>query len=209
MDCASFERELTELLAGGQDDAERGRRLRLLRAHVEDCGDCAASRELLELWELPAAERDLAGDPGPDYWDGFEARVRARIAHDATVRRRVRGWWLAAAALLLVAAGVWSVGRLPTGPDRMAEASVERSAPLTADGTAPLPERLERELVAAPPGEAMAQVEDLARWGDAWEVEPRVDAVDAWDEGGLFPDVSDLDGEARQALLNWLKEQTT
>jgi hypothetical protein len=63
-----------------------------------------------------------------------------------------------------------------------------------------LPEGLERQLVEAAPADVMVQVDAVAGWGADWETESA---------GGLFPDVSELDGEAREALLTWLRQQTS
>jgi len=192
MDCAGFERELGELMDGGAGNAEeRDLRLRSLRSHAADCDACAGCEDLLRLLELPRGQGDLAGDPGEAYWGSFDRRVRERIRRESTRARPTRRWWIvaAAAAVLLLLVGTWTLRR------DAAESTTTASAVTTL--AVELPEELAR-MVETAPGDVLVQLEDLAGWGSSGDA-----------EGGLFPDVSGLDGEASQAFLLWLREQTS
>ena len=188
MDCATFERELVELMDGsaalGTED-----RLRALEAHAAECDACAGCRDLVALLE----RRDPESDPGQAYWDSFDRRVSERIRRETPGTGSRGRWWIAgaaAAAVLLVLVGSWTLRRGPvSSPTAVVLPATE------------LPEELER-MVEAAPGDALVQLEQLAGWGSSWdETEP------GGADGGLFPDVSGLDDEASQAFLQWLQEQ--
>lgn len=205
MDCAGFERELVELMDGDPawDAQERDRRLRALRAHAVDCDACAACEELLALLELPSGRRDPLSDPGQAYWDAFERRVRERIRWEATRTRPHGGRWMAAAAavVLVLLVGSWAVRRGAVEPSGTPIAGSE-TAPRTGAARAleELPEELAK-MVELAPADVLVQLDDLAGWGSGG------DAADAG--GGVFPDVSGLDGDATRAFLQWLREQTS
>ena len=186
MDCATFERELVELMDGsaalGTED-----RLRALEAHAAECDACAGCRDLVALLE----RRDPQSDPGQAYWDSFDRRVSERIRRESTWSRPLgRRWIVAAAAIVLLSlVGTWTVRR-----------GAGESDPTTIGGPASdLPEELER-MVEAAPADVLVRLEDLAGWGSSWDAAGGADA-------GLFPDVSGLDDEASQAFLRWLQEQ--
>lgn len=220
MDCAGFERELVELMEGGSASKaqERDLRLRALRVHAADCDACASGEELLQLLELPSGQRDLADDPGQAYWDSFERRLRERIRRESTRTQPTRRWWIAAAAaaaaVSLFLVGSWTLRR---GAAESNTTTIAGSETTAAPGAATpeageLPEELAR-MVEAAPYDVLVQLEDLAGWGSSWDAA----AGDLPDDagslgaagGGLFPDVSGLDGNARQAFLLWLREQTS
>ena len=196
MSCAEFERELAHLMGAepGEELAERANGIRRLREHVDGCDACAASAGLLTILELPEGRRDPLDDPGQAYWDAFEKGVSARIRREAAPARP-RRWWLgvaAAAALLLVLlAGRTAWFRPEPGP--LAAPAVPAGE---LEARVALPEALVRLAEVAP-----SEADDLGiGWDSPWDL-----AVD----DGLFPDTSDLDGDARQALLVWLNEQTS
>ena len=216
MDCAGFERGLVELMDGGpaSDTQERDLRLRALRAHAADCDACAGCEELLALLELPCGRRDPLSDPGQAYWDSFDRRVRERIHREATRARPGGRWWIAAAAaaVLLFLVGSWTLRRGAVEPNTTAIAG---SAGTTRTGaaapSAELPEELAR-MVEAAPGDVLVQLEDLAGWGsggDAVAADLPDDSGSWGAAGSVFPDVSGLDGDASQAFLLWLREQTS
>lgn len=78
-----------------------------LRRHLADCEECRASYNTLTR-TLHLTSGLQAPDPGPE----FEARVWARVAPGVQSSRRLSSsWWrlgAVAAALLIVAGGVWS-----------------------------------------------------------------------------------------------------
>jgi hypothetical protein len=78
-----------------------------LRRHLADCEDCRGSYNALTR-TLHLTSGLQAPDPGPE----FEARVWARVAPGVhSARRLSSSWWrlgAVAAALLIVAGGVWS-----------------------------------------------------------------------------------------------------
>jgi hypothetical protein len=184
MDCAEFERELVKLMDGGsaRNAKERDRSLGALEAHAADCDACAGCEELLQLLGLPRGQGDLASDPGQAYWDAFDRRVRERVGRESTRTRAGRRWWMGAAAavVLLGVVGTWTFRR----------GAMESNPP-----AAELPEELAR-MVETASGDLLV-----------WEVP---DDAGPWGAGReLFPDVSDLDGDVRQAFLLWLREQTS
>ncbi len=219
MDCAGFESELVELMDGGyaSNAQERDLRLRALRAHAADCDACASGEDLLQLLELPRGQRDLANDPGQAYWDSFDRRVRERIRRESTRTQPTRLWWIAAAAaapaVLLFLVGTCTFRRGAAESNTTTIAGSETTAgpgPATAP-SAELPEELAR-MVEAAPYDVLVQLEDLAGWGSSWDAAAGdlPDDSESWGAGGgLFPDVSGLDGDASQAFLLWLREQTS
>ena len=183
MDCTQFERQLVEL-TDAAPSPEREQRVGELQEHASSCRECAGCADLLQVLGRPSATED----PGSAYWEGFETRVRQR--REASSVRTTTRWWMAtAAAVVLLLLGTWAVRRSPQEPPPVVvfEAGPSEQA---------LPENLAR-LVEAAPGDELAFVDELADWGPSSEA------------AGLFPDVSDLDGEAQQAFLQWLREQAS
>ena len=200
MRCAGFEHGLVEFLEGPPDRDETEALLKELRAHADACPDCAGSTDLLRVLELPRGERDPVPDPGQAYWDDFDRRLRDRLqGSSATAFSQRRRWLSIAAAVVFLVVGGWVSWRLVPG-----------EAPPAAAVKDALPQLLERSLAEAGPEEAMGHLDDLAGW-TAWEADSANGRAEpgAWGEGGLFPDVSDLDADARQELLLWLRGQTS
>lgn len=210
MDCAAFERELIDWLSGDVPQARRQKRLQRLEQHVATCGACAGARDLLDWARLGSAQRDLADDPGPDYWSSFNARLHARIAAtegDVGPAQRQRGARRAAVAALLVAAllglGSLAVWRLRPGPGTSPIASAPGGEDVATAGTEdqPLevPDEIARLWVADAP-DALVDAGAGAIDDDEW--------VDDEEGGWAFPDTDQLDPRARRALLDWLRERT-
>ena len=89
MECRETQSLLTAFHDGELRDADRTR----VEEHLRGCPECGAL-----LADLARADR-IAGvpDPGPEYWDRFNARVADRIPREAdaaevTVLRPKRGW---------------------------------------------------------------------------------------------------------------------
>jgi hypothetical protein len=209
MDCAGFERELVEVMDGGAASSaeDRDLRLRALRVHAAMCEACAGCEELLQLLERSAA----AGDPGQAYWDSFEGRVRERIRRESRSSRLAGRRWIAAvaAAILLAVVGTWTIRRMAPESNPTTIAGSETGP---TESVVALPEELER-MVQTAPADALVQLQDLAGWGAGWEdpvSDEGAEATGTWSAaGGVFPDVSDLDGDASRALLLWLRQQTS
>ncbi|MCP4573934.1 MAG: hypothetical protein GY838_16365 [bacterium] len=118
-----------------------------LRQHLRACGRCRASLRAYEAF------RDEA--PGRDVTDAEVARADGRLAEYIETRMRARedappaqDWsrgWMAMAAVLLVAVGLWAVGPHLTGTaldtgDRLRGDAMEAApaaAPVTATVVAP------------------------------------------------------------------------
>ena len=203
MDCAKFEQELVALAERGPTSSlpPRDPRVSLLKAHTETCPDCAASADLVELLALPP-ERDPVPDPGTDYWASFNERVRQRIDHEALPARRPTRRWpgVAAATILVAVAASWILRERSTdeGAEMARTQPVETRTESAAEG---LPEELVSSVELASAGEIDAELQGLEAWG-SWG-----GGFDGGADEGLFPDVADLGSEARQELLQWLREQ--
>ena len=203
MNCAEFEHRLAELMAG-----EGAAGLEELRGHARACGACAVSADLLDWAALPVGERDIAEDPGPEYWAGFNERVRSSLDVRARGSRPVLWWGAAAAALLLLIAGPWiwrQVGVRPADIDEtVAGLTVEPPGPPATPETSEMPEELVEmlaspladELVLGMPWAAALAQDDEPLLGDP-----------VGRGGGLFPDAAGLDDKARRELLEWLRDQ--
>ena len=197
MDCATFENRLTELLEGRQEGEERRRRLDELRRHAARCVTCGGSEELLQLLALPPGERDLATDPGPEYWTDFDRRLRERIeATPRAVSTRSRWAGLVAATIVLALAAAWLLSG--TGGDGPTE------SPAIVD-------LVEEDPIDAGKTELLQPLLGSLDRATAAEVTAQLDALDdpVWEGGGPFPDLTDLDADARQELLGWLREQSS
>jgi hypothetical protein len=189
MDCATFENRLAELLSSGVEGAERDGGVRELLDHAAACPPCRGCAALLELLEGPREGRDPFPDPGPRYWESFEARLQERLAAPArspAVLRRAA----VAAAVVVALAGVWLGLRQRVEPAAPVAQGGERS-PSELPPLAEVPSGV-------PPEDASAQLDALTGWSLA-----------ADPDDGLFPDVSELDREAGRALLAWLREQSS
>ena len=135
MECRETQSLLTAFHDGELPAAERVR----VEAHLRGCTECAAL-----LADLARADR-AAGvpDPGPAYWDRFNARVMDRVAREADgprvavlrpkggrVRQQLRYLVPAAAAAALVAMVVRYGGMHPGAPTPTVPPAVsERAAP--------------------------------------------------------------------------------
>jgi len=201
MNCADFERRLVELIAG-ESVAEADERLRRLREHSRDCDDCRDSDDLLLWLELPREQRDPAEAPVPEYWQDFNRRLDDRMEREDAPRRLRAGWWVAAAAaLVLVLVGPRFFGPDPGDPE---------SPPILVDSGAeidrPMPEALV-ELLAGTSNDDLLQ-------GIPWSVgspsgdEPALGEPVEGRAGGLLPDAAGLDDEGQRQLLEWLRART-
>ena len=191
MDCARFQDELVELLGTSQADPDGTRRERLL-AHASGCADCADGRDLLEWLALPLDQRDVE-DPGRLYWEGFDQRLRQRIASRAPVRSAKpspRRWLVAAAVVGLALIAGWWLGRGAGGdvahPDPLAATRADQAAAL----------------------EELEQIEELFDPSVALDLTgDETDAEGESRDGWLLPSTAGLDDDGRRELLRWLRDR--
>jgi hypothetical protein len=135
MECRETQTLLTAFHDGELPAAERVR----VEEHLRGCPECAA-----RLADLARADRAAdVPDPGPAYWDRFNARVMDRVAREADGPRvtvlRPKGGWVrqqlrylvpAAAAAALVVMVVRYGGMHPGAPTPTVPPAVsERAAP--------------------------------------------------------------------------------
>jgi len=202
MDCASFENQLTEMLAGQTADASRQATLAELKRHAGECPECSGAGVLVELATLPLDERDPIELPPESYWEGFNASVGQRL--EQGVVGRPGGAWrrYAAAAAVAVALFVgWSLrGWLDSGPSP--------EPPVAAVGEESRPSdwnRLDEVIRQATPEELAEALRGLPGGWNSVEA-----SVWALDESGLagewMPDADELDEIDRSELTEWLDQ---
>ena len=104
MNCAQFEQQLSERLAGEIDRDRWAVQRRELLRHVDRCDACAASEELLQIADLEPSERDSWEEPAD--WDRINRAVHAQLPAPAR-SARPRRWWAVAALLLVGVGGGW------------------------------------------------------------------------------------------------------
>jgi hypothetical protein len=138
-DCRKIEESLVDLVFGELVEDERARVL----VEVEGCALCRG--QLQSIRATLAGFDEAAGliEPDEDYWQGYEARLRAKVFADKqqSLRERLAGqirnfvpqpaWALSFAALLIVALVVWAWFNQasPTAsnhPQQQAEAGEEK-----------------------------------------------------------------------------------
>ena len=164
MDCRETQALLTAFHDGELPAADRAR----VEAHLRGCPECRARQADLARVDQAAG----VPDPGPAYWDRFNARVMDRIARDAgdpgvTVLRPKGGWMrqqlrylvpaAAAAALVVMVVrygGMNPVAPTPTVPPAVREPAVADSAEENGGacrGGATRPPAIRRRRADAPP----------------------------------------------------------
>lgn len=112
LDCDEFAVKLADYLDGDLPDAVRG----AVDAHASRCAACARLLSEIEALRVEAAALPLL-EPSRDLWTGIAERMDARVlplesprvARVAAIRRTWRHPAVAAAALVLVTAGVTHV----------------------------------------------------------------------------------------------------
>ena len=112
LDCDEFAARLADYLDGELPDAARG----AMAAHASSCAECSRLLSEIESLRLDAAALPRL-DPSRDLWAGIAERIDARVlpldtsrtSRVAAVRRTWRHPAVAAAALVLVTAGVTHV----------------------------------------------------------------------------------------------------
>lgn len=153
------DRALNELVDGTLPEEERT----AAEEHLRDCPACRSERERLAALLEGARRLPRALEPGRDLWPEIAGRIGSRGAprgrrpeesagSGAGGRRsfRARPGWLAAAAVLLVAATAGITALLVSGPEEAPETELampERAAPSVdpdAPGSAMLPAQFRR-----------------------------------------------------------------
>ena len=199
MNCPEFENELATLLSGETGDATRANVLSRLREHAATCAGCAGMSDLVEWASLPVSERDPFDEPGPEYWETFDARLRERIAADESrspADRRRRWVGLAAAALVAVALIVPWWLRHPESPHTPPD------TPITT------PVELDALFETADPDAARQEVERIVGGiADAFSAPIEAGSILGGGEGLIPPD-GGMDGQDRRRLLEWLEAET-
>ncbi|HET7190014.1 MAG TPA: zf-HC2 domain-containing protein [Gemmatimonadaceae bacterium] len=112
LDCDEFAVKLADYLDGDLPDAVRG----AVDAHASRCAECARLLSEIEALRVEAASLPLL-EPSRDLWTGIAERIDARVlplesprvARVAAIRRTWRHPAIAAAALVLVTAGITHV----------------------------------------------------------------------------------------------------
>lgn len=112
LDCDEFAVKLADYLDGELPDAVRG----AVDAHASRCAECARLLSEIEALRVEAASLPLLA-PSRDLWTGIAERIDARVlplesprvARVAAIRRTWRHPAVAAAALVLVTAGITHV----------------------------------------------------------------------------------------------------
>lgn len=112
LDCDEFAVKLADYLDGDLPDAVRG----AVDAHASRCAECARLLSEIEALRVEAASLPLL-EPSRDLWTGIAERIDARVlplesprvARVAAIRRTWRHPAVAAAALVLVTAGITHV----------------------------------------------------------------------------------------------------
>jgi anti-sigma factor RsiW len=123
MKCDEVNRRLDASIDGELNASERDE----VREHVGACAACAAEEE--KLRRLVEAARALPREiaPGRDLWPGIARRIQASTVVAGEFGARRAAWrqgraWLAAAAVLVVAAGLVVVSRGRPEPPRLSSA---------------------------------------------------------------------------------------
>ena len=120
MRCEKARRWISDDLDGALAASRKGR----LESHLARCAACRAYHGDLELVSA-GARRATAGDPSPEYWADFEARLERRLARSARPERSasrpaLRRWAWAWAVSLVGAAAVGYLAFFRPGPEREA-----------------------------------------------------------------------------------------
>lgn len=211
MDCAEFDRRLAALLGDEGDPARREAEFAALRSHAGSCPACRGGRDLIDVAGA-AGDPELLDAPPSGYWDGFEDRLRVRIAREparpGTGGGGVRRWLAAAALLVVMLGGFWGLrrgGAPATDPGRPGP-----FIQTTEGGDPGLPAELDELLSRVPHDEALRQLDFLEGFGGDWTpTVPGVEeaAVDSAPAGWVYPDTAGLDNDGRHELLEWLRRE--
>jgi predicted anti-sigma-YlaC factor YlaD len=101
-------------IADGRPTADRDSQ------HVAECAECRGT--LLKVRELMSAAHALPRDiaPPPEVWTALQSRVGRKPARARSISRWAYGGWIAAAAVLVLVAGMTL---LPSGQNQKAKAT--------------------------------------------------------------------------------------
>jgi len=109
MKCKEIEKWLSDMIDGELSEKKRKK----VEGHLQKCSLCRAYQEQLERIQTTGKEVDY-GRVAPDYWEGFPARIKARIS-SFRPRQRERSpfawvwrWaWVGAALILVIFIGLY------------------------------------------------------------------------------------------------------
>jgi hypothetical protein len=199
MNCAEFEQDLATLLTAPVDERRGGSALTRLREHATGCPECARCVDMLEWLELPSSERDPFDDPGPEYWDRFDQRLRQRIDRETSSPRFPHGRTLLGLAASVLIAVAFVVPWLTSDRD-----DPGKTPPVVTEGSAA--SDLDEILGGADPETARREVEIVVGVADLWSL-PGVEAgVGA--AGPLIPSEGEMEHQDRRRLIEWLESET-
>ena len=137
MNCHAYQQDLVALLDGELDPP----RASAVGAHLEACSVCQSEQQALDqVWSALDVLPEL--DPRPEWLEEVEAMALELASSSSMLSRaRPQTWgrslrvWAAAAALLLVAGGVWKLaGTEPTGGREGSEIARTVPAPPSSQG---------------------------------------------------------------------------
>lgn len=199
MNCAEFERHLAILLTAPEGERRAGSALGRLKEHAAGCPECARCADMLEWLELPSSERDSFDDPGPEYWDRFDRRLRQRIEREtssmASGRRRA---WLGLAASIVIAVGFIVPWLLIDRDDR------GEVPPVVVEGSAA--HDLDQILGGADPETARREIEIVVGVADIWS--PPGGEAGIGGTSPLLPSEGEMELQDRRRLIEWLESET-
>lgn len=177
MDCRETQALLTAFHDGELPAVERAR----VEEHLRGCSGCAALLAGLARVDLVAG----VPDPGPAYWDRFNARVMDRIAREAddpgvTVLRPKGGWMRRQLRYLVPAAAAAALVVMVVRFGGMAPSTPTSTAPIASTAPPAVSERAAPDAA----GKRMAKPQ------------PESDGR-GWPNGGAGRDATDPDAPAR------------
>jgi hypothetical protein len=199
MNCAEFEQQLAAMLTAPDGERRDASALGRLKEHAAGCPECARCADMLEWLELPPSERDPFDDPGPEYWNEFDQRLRRRIGRE-TPKTATGGRyaWLGLAASILIAVGL-------IVPWLMHDRNEPGGAP-SGVAAGPAASDLDAILGAADPETARREIEIVVGVADVWSL-PGSD-VGTGAALPLIPSEGEMELQDRRRLIEWLESET-
>lgn len=111
--CENFLTTITEMLT--TDEVLTAEARQRLQEHASGCDRCHGSQDLIELAGLPATERDPVPWPDDRRFEAMRGAVQQQI--ESGRKRSRRGWFVVAAAGMLLVAWFGLTPRSPQEPE--------------------------------------------------------------------------------------------